>query len=181
MSENHNEETTGHDFDGIQEMNNPMPRWWVYMFYVTMVWGVLYFAFYWAYASEMQRLQGKDNHLAWSDARLSLEMKAAQGVDDTDWSLITAENVATKMDDANLIKRGKSLYSANCAACHGADAKGVVGPDLTDPTTVYGGGPAEVFDVLAVGRASKGMPGWDKTLGRKNVVALTAYVINISK
>jgi cytochrome c oxidase cbb3-type subunit 3 len=168
-----------HHYDGIPELDEAIPRWFNWLFYATIVWSALYMGYYWAYEREMDRLQETWNPLAYSENRLNLQTQKAAGKDTTNWDAVTGAAIVPYLADPKMISRGKSLYGTACAACHGADAKGSVGPDLTDGTWIHGGKPEEVEHLIAVGFLEKGMPGFKAQQGQKNVVALTAYVLSL--
>jgi cytochrome c oxidase cbb3-type subunit III len=191
------DETTGHEGDGIAEMNNPLPRWWTYMFVLTLVWSVYYLAAY-------PGLGNWQGFLGWTssnqgiksleESRLAAEKSKAEGLNvQLDREVMHAEEVYgpvfqqfAKRDvldlayDDDAIKIGQRLFLQNCALCHGSDARGQQGfPNLTDNDWLYGGTPDKIKETLLYGRKAA-MPGWIDALGEQGIKEMTAYVLSLS-
>ncbi len=161
-----------HDYDGIKELDNDLPPWWLWLFYVTIAWGVVYIVNVhvikvWPqqeleYANEMQR--AKENVAAYLATQTNL-------VDETN---------VTFTDDAGVIAEGRTLYSTYCTACHGADAAGSensVGPNLTDAYWLHGGGIKNIFRTIKYGVPEKGMIAWKSQLQPAEIRAIASYII----
>ena len=159
-----------HDYDGIQEFDNPLPRWWVYLFYATIVFAIAY----WLNVGGIGTGSGR---IAAYDA----EMKAfaAAHPPEAGAALPTAESLAALASDTAALARGKAVYAANCAACHGPAGGGLIGPNLTDEYWLHGGTLPEVRKTVAEGVLAKGMPPWGKTLKPDQVSAVAAYVVSL--
>lgn len=167
-------ETTGHEWDGIQEYNNPLPRWWLWLFIITIVYALGYMVFYpalgnfagssrWSSTTELQQEQDQ--------AAASFEARFAPLVQ-TD--LVTLSKNATAMTTA------KNLFANNCSTCHGVDAHGAKGfPNLTDNDWLWGGDPEALYQTIANGRKGT-MPGWGAVLGQEGVEQAAAYVMSLS-
>mgnify|MGYP001561638107 CR=1 FL=1 len=155
------DQVLGHaaDNDGIEEYDNPLPTWWLGLFYFTIVWGVIYAAEYHFVAN---RSQAAAYDLEAAAARAS--MPAA--------STASAPGVPTPA----LAVAGKAIYETNCVACHGPELKGGVGPDLTDATWIHGGTYADVVRVVTEGVPEKGMITWGPILGPQKIAEVAAYV-----
>jgi len=156
-----------HNFDGIQELNNPLPPWWTAGFVITVIISVLYIFYY--------TIQGKDSQydeynreMAKAKAQVDAYKKANNIVD---------ANTVTLLTDKNALAEGKEIYLKNCAACHVADGGGLVGPNLTDNAWIYGCNIKDVFKVITNG-TSKGMPPW-KALGADKVQKVASYVLSL--
>jgi len=162
-----------HDFDGIQELNNPLPPWWTIGFIITVIMSVIYIGYYFVNYYDIDKI-GKwqetelANEMANEDAKAEAYKKANNIVD---------ENTVTLLTDAKAIADGKAIYMKNCAACHLADGGGIVGPNLTDDSWIYGCDIKSVFSVITNGTANS-MPPW-KALGAAKVQKVASYVLSL--
>ncbi|MES1196329.1 MAG: cytochrome-c oxidase, cbb3-type subunit III, partial [Steroidobacter sp.] len=167
-------DTTGHEWDGIQELNNPMPRWWLGLFLITIVFGGVYFFFY----PGLGTYTGSSN---WSsNAQLAHEQQAAQKDFDTRFSRVATSDIVTLSKDTEAMAAAKNLFANNCAVCHGSDARGAKGfPNLTDEDWLWGGAPETIYETIANGRKGA-MPAWGAMLGQQGVEEAAAYVLSLS-
>jgi cytochrome c oxidase cbb3-type subunit 3 len=161
-----------HQYDGIQEYDNPMPRWWVWIFWATIVWGVLYFA----------NVPGIGSGRGWianyqaevdAAARLAAETRGA----DTGPS---AAALAALAGDPAVVEQGRAVFATQCAACHLADGGGLIGPNLADGYWIHGNQPLDVHRTIAGGVLDKGMPAWSEVLSADEVNAATAFVVSLA-
>lgn len=160
--------TTGHSFDGIEEYDNPMPRWWLYMLYASIVWSVIYWVLYPSWFGE--------GVLKWSqNTQYEQEMKEAKTL-----YPVKDVNVVNYVNKADNVTKGREIFVQNCASCHAADGKGLIGPDLTDNIWLYGGKPEEVFKTITNGVPKTGMPTWGPVLGPEKIAIVSAYVYSLS-
>ena len=167
------EETTGHNYDGIEEYDNPLPAWWFYMFVITIVWGVGYLIAY----PGMGNFPGL---LGWTQIGQYEERVAAAdeefGAMRRSYLEKSVEEIA---DDPAVRKMGMRMFGNNCAQCHGADAKGSFGfPNLTDDDWLYGGDAAAIKATLVNGRRAA-MPAWLAILGEDGIAATAEYVLSL--
>lgn len=161
----------GHDYDGIQELNNPLPNWWQLIFY-----GSIIFAFF--YTMHYEFGSGLS-----SQARLNVLMEEVQSKSQKE--ALAASKVVVDYEallkDPQAISQGKAVFVGKCAPCHGPDGGGVIGPNLTDKYWIHGDGKAEtIADLVRKGVPDKGMPPWDSVLTAKEVNEVTAYVKSIA-
>lgn len=168
------EKTTGHEYDGIQEYDNPLPAWWFYMFVLTIVWGIGYLVIY----------PGMGNYpgtLGWTQlGQHSDEVAVAdekfRAMRDR-YMALPVEEIAS---DPAVRKMGMRMFGNNCAQCHGGDAKGSYGfPNLTDGDWIFGGTPADIKASITNGRQAA-MPAWGSIIGDQGVTDVTAYVLSIN-
>ncbi|PTQ88502.1 cytochrome-c oxidase, cbb3-type subunit III [Agitococcus lubricus] len=171
--------TTGHDYDGIREYDNPMPRWWKLLY----IGGVLFFIFYVAAYPALGSYKG---FLGWTSVG---EHDKDQAAYDAKYGPIfkayAQKPVEELAHDEAAMKIAGRLFANNCAACHGADARGAKGfPNLTDDDWLYGGSPEKIKETLLHGRlAVEGglkMPAWKDVLGEQGIKEVTAYVLTLS-
>lgn len=157
----------GHTYDGIQEYDNPMPRWWVLMFWITIFWGAFY-----VLAISVGWINGYDQNLSKQNARIdALQASAADANPD-----VTPEYLESIRDDQTLIAVGQTTFTAVCAACHGDKGQGLIGPNLTDNAWLHGGSLLEIYDVVTDGVPHKGMPAWGSSLKHDQRVGVVAYI-----
>lgn len=160
-----------HNYDGIKELDNSLPPWWVYMFYATILFAGVYLVRFHVLDGDTQEVE---YNKAVAEARLEVDKFRATSTD-----LITADNV-TLLTDAGDLKRGKAVYNLNCASCHLADGGGAIGPNLTDEYWILGGGIKNVFNTLYNGgRDGKGMIAWNKTLKPDDMAKVASYVLSL--
>lgn len=169
--EEENEIILDHNYDGIKELDNTLPPWWVYMFYATILFAVVYLV-------RFHVLDGDDQATEYSkavaEARAELEKykeTTPNAFDATKATLLTEESD---------LKRGKAVFNLNCASCHSKDGGGGIGPNLTDENWILGGGFANVFSTIYNGgRDGKGMVPWGKTLKGEDVQKVASYVLTL--
>ena len=161
-----------HNYDGIKELDNNLPPWWVYMFYGTIIFAVVYLVKY-----EILGAANQEMEYAQSVAEAERELAAFKTTSKD--AFIDAETV-TVLTDAGALKRGKAVYNLNCAACHIADGGGGIGPNLTDAYWILGGGIKNVFTTIKNGgRDGKGMVAWGKTLKPKDIQKVASYIMSM--
>lgn len=154
------------EIDGIQEYDNRLPRWWLLLFYGTILFAPLYMGY--VHFTDGNTLLDK---LA-EDRQKTEEKTSTVSSLDSGGDASLSDELAS----ADLIAEGKELYTVNCIACHRADGGGSVGPNLTDKFWLNGGSDEEILKSIGEGIPAKGMIAWNPILGPKKVKALTAYV-----
>jgi len=167
-------DTTGHEWDGIRELNNPMPRWWLGLFIITIIFAGAYLALY----PGLGAYAGNQN---WSSAgQLQQEQVSAQAAFDTRFNRVATTDIIALSKDTEAMAAAKNLFANNCSVCHGSDARGAKGfPNLTDDDWLWGGSPDTIYETIAHGRKSA-MPAWGAMLGQQGVEEAAAYVMNLS-
>ena len=169
-------ETTGHVWDSdLRELNNPLPRWWLWLFLITVVFSLVYLVLY-------PGLGNYSGVLGWSSAsqyREQVQVGEAQLA--RTFAPFIGQPVETLAANAEAVRIGRNLFLNNCAACHGSDARGAPGfPNLTDRDWIWGGTPAAILETISHGRTAV-MPGWRDALGGDAGVEDTlAYVLSLS-
>ncbi|MDO3694798.1 cbb3-type cytochrome c oxidase N-terminal domain-containing protein [Wenyingzhuangia sp. chi5] len=152
-----------HDYDGIKELDNNLPPWWIYGFYMTIVFAVSYMVYY-------EVLDGKDQKQEYL-AEVALAKK----------QIAAYEATQEKVDMSALAEgdnaQGKKLYKRNCAVCHAVDGGGKIGPNLTDNYWILGGSMEDIYNTISEGgRAGKGMIAWKNSFSSQDRQMLAAYV-----
>ncbi|WP_272150251.1 cbb3-type cytochrome c oxidase N-terminal domain-containing protein [Tenacibaculum aiptasiae] len=159
-----------HNYDGIKELDNNLPPWWLYMFYATIIFGCVYLVRYHMLGADNQEME-----YAQSVEQAKRELAAFRSTSKE--AVIDAETVTVLTSESDL-NRGKAVYNLNCAACHIADGGGGIGPNLTDEYWILGGGIKNVFNTITNGgRDGKGMVAWGKTLKPKDIQKVASYIL----
>ncbi len=164
-------EVTGHRWDGdLQEYNNPLPRWWLWLFYITLVFSLGYLALY----PGLGKLPGL---LGWTPQKqYQEEIAAAEAAYQPLFARYAQVPLEALSKDPQAVKIGQRLFVNYCAGCHGSDARGNPGfPDLSDHDWLYGGDPRTIETSILDGR-NAAMPAWQEVVGDAGVDQLTAYV-----
>ncbi|MYM63189.1 cytochrome-c oxidase, cbb3-type subunit III [Pseudomaricurvus sp. HS19] len=166
--------TTGHVYDGIEEYDNPLPKWWFQMFLLTFIFGFIYLALY-------PGLGTWKGLLGWtSHNQLEREQQKAQEQYGEIFAGFAAMPIEEVAQDPRALKMGVRLFANNCAVCHGADASGSYGfPNLTDADWLYGGSAEQIKQSITFGRNGF-MPPQGPVIGEEGVVAAAEYVLQIS-
>lgn len=154
-----------HSYDGIQEFDNPLPRWWVWIFWATIVFSVLYVFDVTGRLAGPGRVQEYEREMAAAAER----WPAPSGP-------VDAASLAAMAADPATVAAGAQVFATNCVACHRADGGGLIGPNLTDDFWIHGGSLPEIHQVVSDGVLDKGMPPWSKVLSPAQVNAVVAYV-----
>lgn len=160
-----------HNYDGIRELDNSLPPWWVAMFFLTIAFGGVYMLYYHvtgigmgsaaAYETEMKEAQ---------IAVAAFQAKQAQRVDEENLTPLTADGD---------IAAGQTLFKTNCIACHGALGEGGVGPNMTDPYWIHGGGIKNIYLTIKNGVPEKGMIAWKNQLRPADMHRLASYILTL--
>lgn len=165
---------TGHDFDGIRELDNHLPPWWKGLFYACVVWGVVYMVVYHVTDSFPLQQGEYQAELAQAEehARILKVSQPAEAID---------ENTLEYTADEAILTRGKTVFTSNnCGSCHRADGGGnSIGPNLTDEYWLHGGSIKDVFNTVNKGVVEKGMPAWGKVMSPKDVRDVAFYIISL--
>ena len=160
----------GHAPDGIEEYDNPLPRWWSALFLVTVLFSIGYFGW--------MHLGGGGESLV---AEYEAEQAAADALKPPRVPIVADEpTLAAALQDPAVVAAGKALFQANCVACHGPAGQGGVGPNLTDPYWINTKGTLlGVFTTIRDGVKEKGMRAWGEVLSRDEVAATAAFVASL--
>ncbi|HEY4616929.1 MAG TPA: cbb3-type cytochrome c oxidase N-terminal domain-containing protein [Flavobacterium sp.] len=160
-----------HDYDGIRELDNNLPPWWVYLFYGCIVFALVYMVRFEIMGGDDQEMELK-KELAQAKIDVAEYMKTAPDLMD--------EKTVTLLTEPVDLETGKAIYTTNCAACHRADAGGQIGPNLTDENWILGGGIKDIFHTITNGgRDGKGMIAWKGTLKPKEIQAVASYILSL--
>ena len=185
-------ETTGHEWDGVKELNKPLPRWWLLTFYATIIWAIGYWIVYPAWPTLSGYTQGLLGHS--QRARLSEEMRRAASAQAQFHDKLASTPLDRLKADPELLRfamaGGAASFQTNCAACHGRGAQGFAGyPNLNDDDWLWGGAIEDIHKTISFGirsdqaeaRASQ-MPryGLDKLLDDKQINDAAEFVLSLA-
>jgi cytochrome c oxidase cbb3-type subunit 3 len=162
------DQLSDHEYDGIQEFDNPMPRWWVYIFWATAYFAICYFLWFNVYFKGTPIIEEYAQDM--SAAREEMAKKAL-GTKITEQALTALTQNGAMMADA------QSIFKKRCVQCHNTDGQGLIGPNLTDDYWIHGNATLmDIYGVVNGGVPSKGMPEWGKQLAPVEVAKVAAYV-----
>lgn len=159
-----------HNYDGIRELDNSLPPWWVAMFYITIFLGVVFLAYYHVLGGPSQ----SDEYNA--EMKVAEQAKAAFAA--TQANNIDEDNLEASADAKDL-SIGQTIFSTNCVACHGAKGEGGVGPNLTDEFWIHGGGITNVFKTVKNGVPEKGMIAWSAQLKPADILKVSSFILTL--
>jgi cytochrome c oxidase cbb3-type subunit 3 len=160
-----------HDYDGIKELDNNLPPWWIYLFYATAIFAVVYLVRFDVFKDYTQD-EEYQQEVAMAQAAIEAYKKTAKDLVDI--------NTVTLLTEASDLSSGKNIFESNCVACHMADGGGGIGPNLTDQHWILGGGVKNVFRTISEGgRDGKGMIAWKQSLKPVEMAQVASYVISL--
>lgn len=160
----------GHVYDGIQEYDNPMPKWWLYIFYITIAWSV-----YYVIGISLGWINDYDANLDKENQKIDALVAAAAEASPE----VTPELLDAAIESQEFLVEGEAKYASTCSACHGRAGEGGIGPNLTDNAWIHGGSPMDVYHIIDVGVPAKGMAAWGKTLSHPEHVGLVVFMETI--
>ncbi len=160
---------TDHNYDGIQEYDNPLPTWWTLTFYATIAWAILYFV-----GITFDIIPTYEKDLEAGQAELAAMRQRHE--DSQPKIVITEEMLAAIATDDAKTKAGAEIFAAKCAACHGDKGQGLIGPNLTDKFWLHGGSMLSIHKVVDKGVLDKGMPAWGGALQNDEVMNVVGFI-----
>ena len=161
-----------HNYDGIKELDNHLPPWWKWLFYITMIWAVVYLVAYHVTDSLPLMDQEYQNEVAQADS-LKARLAAASPAVEID------ENALKYEPDDVILASGRTVYVNNCASCHKAQGEGDIGPNLTDTYWLHGGSVTDIYKTIENGVIEKGMIAWGPVLSQEKIRDVTFYIMSI--
>lgn len=160
-----------HEIDGIQELDNDLPNWWLW----TLYGAIAFSAVYWVHYEILKTGRSPHEEYAHEMTRVA-ESKAKEA---TALGEVTVEALDVLAKNEGAVEKGKTLYTQNCAACHAPNGGGGIGPNLTDRHWIHGGAADKVYGIVKNGVTAKGMPAWGPPLGEEGVRATVAYLLTL--
>lgn len=156
-----------HDYDGIKEYDNPLPRWWVWLFVGSVLWAAVYVPWYHFGPGQLPTEVYDEDMAAWLLAHPPEPLP--------DEPTLAEQQLA----DASLVPMGQSIFASRCSPCHAPDGGGLVGPNLTDDYAKHGWSRAAIVKTIHDGVRDKGMESWKHKLSRQEIVAVGLYVYGL--
>ncbi len=183
-----------HDYDGIQELDNDLPPWWLYLFYVSIIFSVIYMVHYHVtgtgdlmveeYRKELNPAATSTFDISYHSPYYKRSAAAPAAIRPETGSM--EEEVAetpvvslTPLTDEASLAKGKKIYATNCAVCHGPQGEGGIGPNMTDNYYIHGGTINDLVKIINVGVPAKGMIPWDKTLTPEQIHEVASYLVTL--
>ena len=163
----------GHKYDGIREYDNPMPGWWVALFWATVVFSVVYVLG----VHYLDFIDTYEEDLA--ESLNDLEAARAAYAEANPTFTVDEATLQAYVDDPAMAEAGATHYAAVCASCHGDQGQGLIGPNLTDAYWIHGGSNMDLFAVITEGVPAQGMPPWDSALSPEERAQVVAFLQSI--
>jgi cytochrome c oxidase cbb3-type subunit 3 len=165
------EDKVVHRYDDIEEFDNHLPNWWLFTLYAAVVFAIGYWFHYEVLHSGPTTMESYEQSVA-ADRRAAADRARRAGA-------MTDDALVTLSHDQATVAAGQQIFTTNCVACHGANAGGVIGPNLTDRAWLHGGRPTQIFRTVLDGVPAKGMVAWGPQLGDERVQSVVAYVLTL--
>lgn len=161
----------GHEYDGIRELDNNLPPWWKYGFYISIVYAVFYMYYFHFSGSEWSSKKEYEEQMAQAEIeKQEYLQKVANLVD---------ENSVVMVNETARLQKGQQIYMELCVACHGPEGQGGVGPNLTDAYWIHGGSIQDVFKTIKYGVPQNGMIAWQAQIPPKDMQDLSSYILSL--
>lgn len=160
-----------HEFDGIRELDNPVPMWFNAMFYISIVFAVVYLLIYHVFGWGLNQDQEYEREMALAEA--AKQEWLAQSSNNIDESNVEVDNSPA------VIEAGFAIYTQNCAVCHGAVGEGGIGPNMADDYWIHGGEIEDVFRIVKYGVIDKGMIPWEQSLTPMQIAEVSNYILTL--
>jgi len=158
-----------HEYDGIQELDNSLPNWWLWLFYITIIFSVIYVLRY--HVTGWGVLQQEEYDIEMADAKMKYS-KPDNG------SALDASTATLLTDEASMIA-GKAVYDQHCSVCHLAEGQGLVGPNMTDEYWIHGCSIQDLFNIIVVGVPEKGMISWESQLPPVQIQQVASFILSL--
>lgn len=169
--ENESEIELDHNYDGIHELDNNLPPWWLWGFYISIVFAIVYLVRFHVMQTAPLSIGEYEQEMAAAEVAKAEYLKNAANLVD--------ETSVVMLDNEGLIKEGATIFSKNCAVCHAADGGGGVGPNLTDKYWLHGGDIKAVFSTIKYGVPAKGMIPWKDQLNPADMQKVASYILTL--
>jgi len=160
-----------HAYDGIKELNNPVPAWFNFLFFGTMIFAAAYLFYY--HIGGYGDLQDTEYEKEMAKAKIEKAAYLEKSANTIDENSVKVDNTPT------VLAEGKTVFTTNCVVCHGDKGQGIIGPNLTDEYWLHGGGINNVFKTIKYGVPEKGMISWEKNLNSKQISAVANFILSL--
>lgn len=171
MKDNEKDLLLDHDYDGIQELDHPLPMWWLFTFYGAIVFAIGYYVFY----TFMDGPTLKEEYKKEMAVHVKKQQAYREKISDFD-----DDKFSNYIRNEELVAYGQEIFEMNCVSCHKAEGLGDIGPNLADNYWLYAEGtPDTVFEFILQGNPEGGMPSWVDKLEEDDLYALTSYIMSL--
>ena len=160
-----------HSYDGIRELDNKLPPWWVNMFFITIVWAVGYMYYYHWGGNGPSSSEEYQTSVKIAKKEIALALAGKKNAFD--------ESNVTAVTESSDLMEGGLIFTGQCISCHGKAGEGNIGPNLTDETWIHGGGIKNVFKVIKYGVPEKGMRSWQSVLSPDDMRKVGSYILTL--
>ncbi len=160
---------SGHDYDGIKELDNDLPKWWVWLFYITIIIAVIYMLNFHVLGWGISQADEYNNEMA--AANVIYQKQVGDNI-------LNASSVTVLTDEASL-QAGKEIWVKSCTVCHLAEGQGLVGPNMTDEYWIHGCSIGDIFNIILVGVPEKGMISWKDQLKPLQIQQVSSYIVTL--
>jgi len=164
------DELLDHDYDGIQEYDNPLPRWWVMIFWATIIFTPIYILFYHFGPGLLEHEKYERSVQAFYERQAKELASMGEVTDDT---------LLTLKENPAMLSQGQQIFRTKCSPCHGMFGEGNIGPNLTDDYWIHGARPTNIYHTITEGVPDKGMLTWKNQLPPAKIMAVAAYVLTL--
>ncbi len=162
----------GHEYDGIKELDHPLPKWWINLFYGTIIFSIIYVGYY-----EFLGGPSHQEQLETALQKIGSKQQKAQAMNSQE---LAAIDVQALLQDDKALAAGALAYQQVCAACHAAKGEGLIGPNLTDKYWLHSKGDFQgILTAILKGFPEKGMPPWEAIVAKKDHAPLAAFVLSL--
>jgi len=172
MSDADRDRLLAHDYDGIEEYDNPLPGWWVWIFWATIVFSLGYWLFY--------QIGPGPTVIAQYDAEMRTATERQAKLAPAAGGGVTDETIVVLTKNPRAMAAAKEIFATRCLACHGPQGQGLIGPNLTDDYWLHGGRPTEILHTITEGVPDKGMVPWKDQLKPEELTMMAAYVLSLA-
>lgn len=173
MANNEKDKIRPYEVDGIQEYDNPLPRWWVWFFVSCIVFAVAYMLNLYLFNGTTLLNEYEKDMAELKTQEKKVEPSANSG------GAAQGQSLEDRLKNPETITKGKEIFVQNCSPCHGENAQGVVGPNLTDKFWIHGGAPDQIIHTIEEGVPPKGMIAWKPILGTAKIEQVAAYILSL--
>jgi cytochrome c oxidase cbb3-type subunit 3 len=160
---------SGHEYDGIKELDNKLPKWWLWLFYITIIFSAVYAFRYHILNTAPLQDEEYANEVSAAEAKYK-DLRPSASIDAT---------TVTLLSDPASLAEGKAIYDKSCAVCHLAQGQGLVGPNLTDKYWIHGCSIGEVYNLIVVGVPEKGMISWKDQLTPTQIQQVSSFILSL--
>lgn len=166
-----------HDYDGIKELDNPLPSWWVAIFVITTAFAIIYF-FYYQFGGPT--LMDEHKQSVEANNKLKQSAVASDSSNSGGGDQFNVEKFNAILASPDKLKMGLDVFEKNCVSCHKSQGQGDIGPNLTDEYWINGdGSPEKIYKIVTNGVLENGMPAWKDVLSSEDIYLVTAYIKSI--